>query len=207
MPIQALIRKYPELKPSRQDIEKGCKVIIRAFSKGRRLLLCGNGGSAADCEHISGEFLKGFMSKRPLPAAAKKELTRRFGKEGRFLAGHLQVGFAALPLVNFSSLLTAFANDVAPRLCFAQMVNAVGVRGDVFLGISTSGNAENVIYAAMTAKARGLLTVALTGADGGRLKNYCDIVIRTPGTNAPTVQEYHLPVYHAMCMEIERRLI
>jgi len=206
-PIPDLLKKYPELKSARKDIDKACKVITRAFSAGRKLLLCGNGGSAADCEHISGEFLKGFMSKRPLPAAAKRDLVRRFGGEGRILADHLQVGFAALPLVSFSSLLTAFANDVAPQLCFAQMVNAVGMRGDVFLGISTSGKAENVIYAAMTAKARGLITVAMTGGDGGRLKNYCDIVIRTPGNNPPTVQEYHLPVYHAMCMEIERRLV
>jgi D-sedoheptulose 7-phosphate isomerase len=180
--------------------------MVRAFSSGKKLLLCGNGGSAADCEHISGEFLKGFMSKRPLPPAAKRDLARRYGREGRFIGNHLQRGFAALPLVSFSSLLTAFANDVAPQLCFAQMVNALGLRGDIFLGLSTSGHAANVIYAAMTAKSRGLVTIALTGKDGGRLKNHCDIVIRTPGTNAPTAQEYHLPVYHAICMEVERRL-
>jgi D-sedoheptulose 7-phosphate isomerase len=207
MPLNALIRKYPELKFSQKDIENAVRVIARAFASGRKLLLCGNGGSASDCEHISGEFLKGFMSKRPLPAAQKKNLLRLFGKEGRFMADRLQQGFPAIPMVSFSALNTAFANDVAPELCFAQMVNALGLKGDVFLGLSTSGNAKNVIYAAMAAKAKGLITIGLTGRTGGRLKEYCDITVRVPGDNAPTAQEYHLPVYHAICMAVEKRLI
>jgi len=206
MAVKALIRNHPALKSIEKDIEKAVQAIVKAFARDRQLLLCGNGGSAADCEHISGEFLKGFMSKRPLPKSEKKELGRRFGKEGRFLAQNLQQGFAAIPMTSFSALNTAFANDVAPSLSFAQMVNALGRKGDVFMGLSTSGNAENVIYAAMTAKARGLVSIALTGCTGGRLKDYCDIVIRTPGDNAPTAQEFHLPVYHAICMEVEKRL-
>ncbi len=207
MNVKELFLKYPELKPTEKEIKSTITTIVRSFKQGKKLLLCGNGGSAADCEHISGEFLKGFMSKRPIPVAQKKILEKRFGKDGRFIAEHLQQGFPAIPMVSFSALNTAFANDVAPTLSFAQMVNALGIKGDVFLGLSTSGNSENVIYAAMNAKARGLTVIGLTGRTGGALKNYCDIVIRVPGDNAPDTQEYHLPVYHAICIEVEKILI
>lgn len=204
--ITSLVQARPELKSLEKVIRRTSDAITFAFARRRKLLLCGNGGSAADAEHISTEFLKGFMSKRPLSKARKADIVRRYGKQGRFVADRLQEGYAALPLVCFSSLITAFANDVAPELAFAQMVNATGEKGDVFFGISTSGEADNVIYAAMTAKARGLKTVALTGKGGGRLGKMCDIVIIAPGEDTPGVQEYHLPIYHAICKDVEARL-
>lgn len=207
MIIRELLNRHPELKACRKEIDTACSWITAAFRKRRKLLLCGNGGSAADSDHIAGEFLKGFMSKRPLSPAQKKRLTGPFGEKGRAVADRLQVGFPAIPLTGFSSLLTAFANDVAPELCFAQMVNALGDKGDLLLGISTSGEADNVIYAAMTARARGLKTIALTGKGGGRLARVADLAVIVPGKLTPDVQELHLPVYHAICREVEARLI
>lgn len=207
MIIAELLRKHPDLIGCKKEIETACGWITAAFRKRKKLLLCGNGGSAADSDHISVEFLKGFMSKRPLSAAQKKKLISTAGEKGRFIAGRLQIGFPAIPLTSLNTLLTAFANDVAPELSFAQGVNALGDRGDLLFGISTSGEADNVIYAAMTARARGLKTIALTGKGGGRLAKVSDLSIIAPGTVTPDIQELHQPIYHAICREVEARLI
>lgn len=193
-----LIRRYPALENCRQDIECVVNAIIKMHENGGKLLIAGNGGSAADSEHISGELLKGFKLKRPL----NKDESR--GIED--IADRLQRGVAAIPLSSLTALSTAFSNDVASENVFAQLVFALGKREDVFLGISTSGNSANVVNAARVASARGLFTVALTGKNGGRLAEICDVTVKVPETETYKVQELHLPVYHAVCAEVEYKL-
>jgi D-sedoheptulose 7-phosphate isomerase len=206
MITQELLQKYPALKPAEKDLARAARALCAAFSRGRKLLLCGNGGSAADCEHISGELLKRFVRPRPLAPAVKKALVRLYRREGRCLAGKLEQGLPALPLPSLTSLATAFANDVGPAFAFAQLVNALGKKGDVLLAISTSGNAKNVAAAVQTARAKGLVTIGLTGRHGGRLKTLCDIVIRVPGRATPEIQELHVPLYHALCRMVEEKI-
>ena len=189
--VENLTQRFPELSACAMDIEAAIDAICRMHRDGGKLLLCGNGGSAADCEHISGELLKGFI------------LRREHHDEVPTL---LQRGICAVPLPSLSASISAFSNDVEPSLVYAQLVYAMGRRGDVFMGLSTSGNSKNVVEAARVAKTLGLVTVGLTGAKGGTLAQACDIVIRVPETETYRVQEYHLPVYHAVCAEVEARL-
>lgn len=189
------IERYPILEASKEDILAAVDAISQMYENGGKLLLCGNGGSAADCEHISGEFLKGFLKKRPYE---KGELDL----EDEVLL-KLQKGIPAIPLTSLSSSLSAFNNDVDPDLNYAQLVQALGATGDVFLGISTSGNAKNVALAAKCANAKGLITIGLTGKKGGLLKDICDISIKVPETETYKIQELHLPVYHAICAQVE----
>ncbi|MFH0921642.1 MAG: SIS domain-containing protein [Fibrobacterota bacterium] len=206
MRVKELFQRHPELKSQEKQILSACAAIEKAFRKGKKLLLCGNGGSAADCDHISGEFLKSFMKKRPLDKKFAAALKKKFGAEGRFMAQNLEKGYPAIPLVVFPAVLTAYANDRVPALCFAQLVNALGQPGDVLLGLSTSGNSTNVNYACMAAKAKGLTVLGLMGRDGGKMKKLCDTAIVIQGRDTPAVQELHLPVYHALCEEVEARL-
>jgi len=207
MLVKKLIENYPDLKNLESIIRKTVDEITAAFTADRQLLLCGNGGSAADSEHIATEFLKGFMSIRPLPAGEKELLKKTSSDRGTLLSEKLQVGFRAIPLTIFAGLNTAFANDVDPALVFAQGVNALGRKGDILFCISTSGNAENVCYAAVTAKAKGLTVIALTGKGGGKLAPLADISIICPGEITPDIQERHLPVYHTICRAVEANLI
>ena len=194
--IDTLIRRYPALAPSRLDIEAASLAVTAMHLRGGKLLLCGNGGSAADCEHISGELLKSFLISRPPLPEDLKGLDP--GVKSR-----LQRGIAAVPLPSFSSLLTAFGNDVDPGLSFAQLVYALGREGDAVMGISTSGNAENVVRALETASSMGLFTIALTGRGGGALGRIAGITIAVPESETFKVQELHLPVYHAICAQVE----
>lgn len=197
--IELCIQRYPALEICRGDMEKAVELICAMYHREGKLLLCGNGGSAADCEHISGELLKGFLlMRKPLPDEIK-------GLRPEIAQG-LQRGVQAIPLTSLSALSTAFGNDVAPENTFAQAVFALGSRGDVFLGISTSGNAENVCRAAEVARKRGLPSIALTGEGGGRLAPLCDVAIRVPARETYQIQEYHLPVYHALCAQVEEDL-
>ncbi len=189
------IKRYPILEACKEDILAAVDAISQMYENGSKLLLCGNGGSAADCEHISGEFLKGFLKKRPYE---KGELDLE-----EDILSKLQKGIPAIPLTSLSSSLSAFNNDVDPDLNYAQLVQALGATGDVFLGISTSGNAKNVSLAAKTANAKGLITIGLTGEKGGLLKDICDICIRVPENETYKIQELHLPVYHAICAQVE----
>lgn len=189
--IEILTDRCPALSGVAKEMEQTVSAICRMYGAGGKLLLCGNGGSAADCEHISGELLKGFLSKRPHADAVPNAL---------------QKGVATIPLPSLSALVSAFANDVDPLLVYAQLVYALGREHDVFMCLSTSGNAQNVVKAAEVAKSMGLVTVALTGGDGGRLADVCDIVICVPERQTHLVQELHLPVYHAICAEVEKRL-
>jgi len=202
--INELIKKYPELECCRIEISRAVDTLCCAFEKGNKVLVCGNGGSAADAEHIVGELMKGFMTKRSLSKDDKQILIETAGdSDGKFLADNLQKALPAISLVSSVSLATAFANDVAPVLIFAQQVYGLGCPGDVFIGISTSGNAKNVLYAAQAAKAKNIITIALTGRSGGLLKSFCDLTIAVPSDITPDIQELHLPVYHFICKAVE----
>lgn len=195
--INELLERYPCLLNCKFDIEKAVTAICEMNKKDGKLLLCGNGGSACDCDHISGELLKGFLLER-------KPYSKNFKAE--HILPYLQNGVPAIPLSDFSALITAFSNDCNPVYAFAQLVFVLGKKEDILLTISTSGNSENIIAAAETAKAKGLITIALTGKHGGKLSDICDITIRIPQVETHKVQELHLPVYHAICAQIEENL-
>ena len=197
--VENLITRYPQLKECAPTIEKIVEEMVSAYQKGGKILLCGNGGSAADCEHISGELLKGFLSKRKISENEYPTLSPE-------LKNSLQKAIPAIPLASLSALYTAFCNDVAPELTFAQLVFAFGKKEDVFIGISTSGNAKNVAAAAETARALGLKTIALTGAKESKLSALCELTVQVPETETYKIQELHLPVYHAICAEVEQRV-
>jgi D-sedoheptulose 7-phosphate isomerase len=196
-PLEELMIRHPALVCCRADLEAVFALLCGTFRNGGTLWLCGNGGSAADCEHISGELLKGFEHRRPLSESSRVHLPED-------LATALQQGLPAIPLTSFLSLTTAFSNDVAPRFVYAQLINVLAQPGDALLGISTSGNAENVKHAMMVASARGVSRIGLTGADGGTLAKSTDICIRVPEQRTRLVQELHQPVYHCLCLMLER---
>ncbi len=204
--IEVLFTRYPALLPCRNPIDAAAAALIAAFRRGGKLLLAGNGGSAADCLHIAGELLKGFNSLRPLGEDECAELAARYGEAGVALGAQLQRGLPAVALPGALALTTAMANDVHADLIYAQGVMALGVPGDVLLAISTSGMAANVLAASRVAHWRGLTTIALTGKTGGALAPLCDIAIIAPGASTAEVQEYHLPIYHALCAAVETAL-
>lgn len=200
-----LTRRYPELEKCKDDIVRAFNVMKDAFCSGNKLLIAGNGGSCSDSEHIAGELLKGFKKKRPVPDWLAEKLRLTDPLRGEELSKSLQMGLPTLVLSNHQSLNTAFANDVenGGLLAVSQQLNVFGKEGDVFLAISTSGNAKNLIFACITAKALGMKTVALTGKDGGELKKLSDISIVAPSTETFVIQEYHLPIYHCLCLMLE----
>ncbi|MCX7847185.1 MAG: SIS domain-containing protein [bacterium] len=204
MKLEELRRRYCELEGCVEDVGRAIEVICGAYEKGGTVFTCGNGGSAADAEHIVGELMKGFLSKRRLKEEERAVLAR-WGERGIYLAEHLQQGLRAISLVTSVSLATAFANDVAAELVFAQQVYGLGRAGDVLIAISTSGRSKNVVYAVVAAKARGLGTIGLSGASGGILKELCDVTICAPSTCTPEIQEYHEVIYHCICEEVEAR--
>ena len=197
--IDYLCQRLPSLENCRDSIQQATDLLIQSFQQGNKLLLCGNGGSAADCEHIAGELIKRFSAPRPLPS----ELSGLLGAE---LAQNLHGGLPALSLPSMIGFHTAFANDDDPAYAFAQQVIAFGKTGDVLLAISTSGNSQNLIHAVHTAKALGLKTIALTGENGGKLAPLCDLAILAPASDTPRVQELHLPIYHSICTVVENTL-
>ncbi len=192
-----LFVRYPALQSSKQDIMFAYYALYRTFRDGGKLLVCGNGGSAADSEHIVGELMKGFYKKRPLD----KKIQQLLGEDSKYLQGALP----AIALTQHAALNTAFANDVDPEMIFAQQVLGYGRKGDAFFGISTSGNAVNVVKAAKVAKALGLKTIAFTGQTGGKLGEMCDVVIKVDETSIADIQELHLPVYHTLCAMVEEK--
>lgn len=204
--FQDFFARIPELKPLREKIEKTAEMITEAYRGGHKLLLCGNGGSCADCDHIAGELLKGFLYRRPLNGEQKQAFTEKYGAAGAEIAEKLQRGLPAISLCTHSAAISAFANDVDPQLCYAQQVLAYGKEGDVLIGISTSGNAENVAAAVMTANTMGVHTVGLTGKSGGKLLELCDLALVMPHKDTYRIQEYHLAVYHLLCAAVEYEL-
>ena len=203
--LDELIKRYPILERVLEDIEAVYGILERCYENGGKLLIAGNGGSAADAEHIVGELMKGFVKRRPVTEEMKEALEKADPVRGKELSEKLQGGLPAIALVDHAALSTAFANDVDGMLSYAQQVNGYGKPGDVFLGISTSGNAENVMYAAVTAKAKGMQVVGLTGKDGGKLAGIADAAVIVPEMETYKIQELHLPVYHALCLMLEHR--
>ena len=201
--LGVLFDRYPALEICRADIFAAAEEICACYHAGGKLLLCGNGGSAADAEHIVGELMKGFLKKRPLPQTMREKMKTVFPQDADYLYQNLQCALPAISLVNSVALGTAFANDQAADLVFAQQVLGLGREGDVLLAISTSGNSKNVLYAAKVARVQGLKTIALTGRSGGKLKQMADITIAVPENETYRIQELHLPVYHAICIAAE----
>ena len=203
--VEGFFDRWPALALGRDAILKAYEMILTTYRAGGKLLLCGNGGSCADCDHIVGELMKGFVKRRPVTEEMKEALEKADPVRGKELSEKLQGGLPAIALVDHAALSTAFANDVDGMLSYAQQVNGYGKPGDVFLGISTSGNAENVMYAAVTAKAKGMQVVGLTGKDGGKLAGIADAAVIVPEMETYKIQELHLPVYHALCLMLEHR--
>ena len=201
--IALLIERIPALAGCRADIERATDLLFDCYKNKGTILLCGNGGSAADSEHISGELLKGFLMRRTPNDATIEKIGAHLGS--REMAAKLQRGIPAIPLTSLSAVLSAFANDVDPELVFGQLVFAFGRENDAFLGLSTSGNSKNVVAAAQIAKAIGIPAIAMTGESGGKLKDICDVTIKVPACETYLIQEYHLPIYHAICAELEER--
>lgn len=203
--LNLLIERYPKLAVCKEDIKKAYELLETAYTSGRKLLVCGNGGSASDSEHIVGELMKEFKLKRKVYSDQASALKAIDPELGQILADNLQGALPAICLTGHSSLTTAFMNDANADLVFAQQVNGYGKPGDVFLGISTSGNSKNVLYAAVNAKAKGLKVIGLTGAKENKLMKYADVCIRVPETETYKIQEYHLPVYHCLCLMLEEK--
>lgn len=201
--LEELIERYPVLEGIKGQIWEAYEMFRDSFSQGGKLLVAGNGGSCADAEHIVGELMKGFLKKREVPEAFAGELISIHKEKGAELAEKLQGGLPAISLGGHPGLSTAFLNDVDGDLIYAQQTYGYGKPGDVFLGISTSGNARNIEYAAITAKAKGMKVVGLTGKDGGKLGQLADVAIIIPETETYKIQELHLPVYHAFCLMLE----
>lgn len=201
--IDVLCERYPMLKSIEDDIAEAYLVLEKTYHKGGKLLIAGNGGSAADAEHIVGELMKEFKLPRKLETEFADKLIKENEKLGVVLAKNLQGALPAIALDGHPALSTAYLNDCQPLLCFAQQVNGYGKAGDVFLGISTSGNSKNVLYAAITAHAKGMKVIGLTGAKDSKLGQMSDVCIKVPQTETYMIQELHLPVYHCLCLMLE----
>jgi len=201
--IEQLIATYPELDRCAPDIEAAFQTLSACYHNGGKVLTCGNGGSAADAEHIVGELMKGYLLKRPIPKEMREKLVASISPDGEYLAIHLQGALPAISLVNQTSLLSAIANDTAADMVYAQQVYAYGQEGDALIGISTSGNSRNVNLAMQVARVLGIHTIGLTGPTGGKLKPLCDVCICDPAESTPAIQERHLPIFHVLCAMLE----
>lgn len=203
---ELIFQRYPALASCREDMEKALQILLTCVKNGGKILLCGNGGSAADCDHIAGELLKGFLKKRPLDAKTLQAWEDRYGKEDAQMAAKLQNGICAMNLPGFAAPISAVINDTDPQLVYAQLVWAMARPGDVLIGLSTSGGAKNVKYAAQAAKEKGMQVISLTGQKESPLSHLADAAIRVPVQETYMVQEYHLPVYHWLCAMVEDAL-
>ena len=191
--MQNLLNRYPKLEACKEDIENALRLVIDTYENGGKILVCGNGGSAADSEHIVGELMKGFVSKRTvknenIPFEIKK---------------HLQGALPAISLPSQVAVLSAYINDVEPEMMYAQLVYGYGRKEDLLIGLSTSGNSKNVVNAVKVANALGMKTLSLTGENGGALARISNVTVKVPETETYKVQEYHLPVYHYLCLKAE----
>lgn len=209
--IETLLQNHPALATCCDSIESARALLVETYQSGGKLLLCGNGGSCADCDHIAGELLKGFLSHRPLSEEDCMALADTL-PEGEadpdlyLLAGQLQGGLPAISLPSQTAAVTAVSNDTDPALIFAQLVWALGQAGDTLICLSTSGNSRNVVLAAKAAKAKGLFVLALTGEADSALSALADVTVQVPAADTYRVQEYHLPVYHYLCAAVEEAL-
>ncbi len=197
---------HQDLIPFKSYILDICETLLKVYQKGGKVLICGNGGSCADADHIVGELMKGFLLKRPLSKEIQDKFEQNYGAEGAAVAEKLQCGLPAVSLNAHAALMSAFSNDVDPELVYAQQVMGYAVEGDAVIGISTSGNAANVAYALMAAKAAGAVSIALTGRDGGKIGKIADYCFIAPEKETYRIQEYHLAVYHLICAYVESEI-
>lgn len=198
-----LVQRYPALRSCRQELIDAYEIMKNCYQKDGKLLIAGNGGSAADCEHMAGELMKRFRIPRPIKRDLAQKLVEIDCVRGKKLSKNLERNLMAIPLVAHEALTTAYLNDVDGEGVFAQQLMGYGREGDVFLGISTSGNSENILCAAIVAKALGMQVIGLTGKTGGKFKNFCDVTVQVPETETYLIQELHLPVYHCWCQMLE----
>jgi D-sedoheptulose 7-phosphate isomerase len=201
--IQTLLRKYPDLAAVSNDVEQAAEMMAACYRQEGKVLVCGNGGSAADAEHLVGELMKSYLSPRPVPAALRKTLTAANPEYGLYLAEHLQGALPTISLVSQVGLLTAIANDIAADMIFAQQVYGYGRPGDLLVAISTSGNSRNVLRAAEVARALNMRVLGFTNRTGGALAPLCTVCVRAPADLTADVQERNLAIYHALCAMIE----
>lgn len=201
--IDLLVERYPALNVCRQSIIDAYQIMEDCYARDGKLLIAGNGGSAADSEHIAGELMKRFKTPRPVPEEFAERLKEVDPVRGDDLAKNLERGLMAIPLVAHEAMTTAYINDVDGQGVFAQQLYGFGRAGDVFLGISTSGNSKNVISATVVARAIGIKVIGLTGAKGGELAKVADVAVKVPQTETYMIQELHLPVYHCWCLMLE----
>lgn len=201
--IEVLVNRYPVLNSVKDEIVEAYFLLVESYKNEGKLLIAGNGGSAADAEHIVGELMKGFKLPRKLNENFTDKLISENEELGTVLAESLQGALPAIALDGHPALSTAYMNDCEPLLCFAQQVNGYGKAGDVFLGISTSGNSKHILYAATTAHAKGMKVIGLTGAKDSKLTQMSDVCIKVPQTETYMIQELHLPVYHCLCLMLE----
>lgn len=201
--LKELIQRYPDLAACEADLEQAAETMIDCYRQGGKVMVCGNGGSAADSLHIVGELMKGFILPRKLKPELQEKLRSTCPEMAEYCIANLQGALPAISLVNEVGLTTAYANDQAPDLGFAQQVLGQGKEGDVLFAISTSGNSANVLCAAGVAKALGIKVIGLAGQTGGKMVPWCDVCIKVPSKVTFKIQEYHLPVYHALCLCLE----
>ena len=207
--VDTLIARYPALAVCAANVRTAIEALVTSYRAGGKLIVCGNGGSASDAEHIVGELMKGFLLPRHLGEDLLEKLHETCDvidpRTVDYFMQNLQGALPAISLPSQLAISTAFSNDQAPDLTFAQQVLGLGKPEDVLLGITTSGNSKNVLYAFRMAKALGLKTIALTGASGGKCASdgYADITIKAPADETYQIQEYHLPIYHALCIAVE----
>lgn len=201
--IDLLIERYPILEECRKSLIDAYLVMEECYEHDGKLLIAGNGGSAADSEHIAGELMKRFKTPRPVTSEFAEKLKTIDPLRGENLAKNLERGLMAIPLVAHEALSTAYINDVDGLGVFAQQLFGFGRPGDVFLGISTSGNSKNIMSATVVARALGIKVIGLTGAKGGELAEVADVVVKVPQTETYMIQELHLPVYHCWCLMLE----
>jgi len=202
--MKELLIRYPQLEVCKNDIITGLELMKQTYNDGGKILLCGNGGSCADCEHIVGELMKGFMSKRIIIGDLADKIKNEYPGEGEYIVSHLQGALPAISLPSQTAVISAFANDVASDMVYAQLVFGYGKKEDLLIGITTSGNSKNVINALKVAKSLGMKTLAMTGETKGMADEICDVVIKAPASETYLVQEYHLPIYHWLCAKLEK---
>lgn len=204
--LEDLFARYTALEACATDVRAATEALLRCFVQGGKLLVCGNGGSASDSEHIVGELMKAFKLKRPLDNAMCERLRTAYPEQAERMISNLQGAVPAISLVSETALMTAFGNDVSAEMAFAQQVLGYGRPGDILLAITTSGNSENVLYAARMARVQQVTVLSLTGRDGGCIKSLSDICICVPAWETYQIQEYHLPIYHCLCASVENEL-
>jgi D-sedoheptulose 7-phosphate isomerase len=202
-PLDLLCERFPVLNIIREPVTQAAEIIITAYSHGGKVLICGNGGSSADADHVAGEFMKSFELCRPLEKSFMARLCQVSATRGKYLSERLEHSLPAISLSAHTSAITAISNDIGPSMIFAQQIIGYGNERDVLIGISTSGNSSNIIDACITAKALNLNIIGITGNTGGKMKQYCDVLVNVPGAGTAMIQELHLPVLHTICRIVE----